>query len=280
MPTPITPPAAPTLNATVNAPNDGEIANSASLVQFVQPFVDDTEALRLLTYGGGLRRRVACTSNTVLTIQPLGAVVVKPGADWVTLSHSVATIVDPSALAGVLVANTRYWLYAYYNAGVIAFSVSTTGPDAGLRYMTGNTQYFLVSTFWTNAAADIVPYSQTDSEYTYTDASLGDGTQLLNAGAAAVDTDVTLTSTSIPTQASRAYLLIALASSLAQHRGTVKAGAAASPQQYVGIVLQDGAGLGVAVQGIVDCQATAGTICYSVTAGGPAMSIFAMGFSL
>jgi hypothetical protein len=281
MPTNIVPNAIPRIVTTLPAPNDGEIANSASLTQFVTPLVDDVEAYRLLLYGGGMRRRVLGLDSTTMTIYPLGAVLLQTGGTWKAYAHTVSTAVNPTTLAGgALVASTRYWVYAYDNAGALAFTASTTGPDAGLRYMTGNTAYFLVTTFWTNAAASLVPYSQAGDTYTYTDAPLGAGTRLLNGGLANVDTDVPLVGGPIPSQASRADLLIAMVAAAGQYRAFVKAGAAASPKQYVAIVLQDNYGVGVVAQGVVDCLASGGVICYSVTAGGPATSIFAMGFTL
>ena len=108
MPTNIVPNAIPSIVTTLPAPNDGEIANSASLTQFVTPLTDDSEAFRLLTYGGGVRRKVTVASNTSMSVYPLGAVVLQTGGVWKVYAHTVTSALDPTAMAGgVLAASTR-----------------------------------------------------------------------------------------------------------------------------------------------------------------------------
>ena len=88
-----------------------------------------------------------------MTIQPLGAVIVKVSGVWTAVPHSVATTIDPIALAGgSFAANTRYHVYANVVAGSIVWSVSTTAPDAGYRYKTGDEQYQFVSTFYADGS--------------------------------------------------------------------------------------------------------------------------------
>lgn len=209
MPTPITPNAIPSIVTTLPAPNDGEIANSVSLTQFVTPLVDDVEAFRLLTYGGGMRRRVTGTDNTTMTIKPIGAVVLRTGGTWKAYAHTVSTSVNPTNLAGgALAASTRYWIYAYDNAGVLDFTASTTAPDAGMRYMTGNTAYFYVSMFCTTSLSNLMSYTQTDNEYTLAAANV-----LLN-GNATVTTPIPITSC-VPPQATRLRYLATVNASAA-----------------------------------------------------------------
>lgn len=197
MPTPIIPNAIPSIVTTLPAPNDGEIANSASLTQFVSPLVDDVEAFRLLTYGGGMRRRVTGTDNTTMMIKPIGAVVLRTGGVWKAYPHTVTTMVNPTAMAGgALAASTRYWVYAYDNAGALDFTVSTTAPDAGLHYMTGNTAYFYVSMFCTTGLANLMQYAQTDEEYVLAAANV------LTNGNAVVNTPIPISSC-VPSQATR-----------------------------------------------------------------------------
>jgi hypothetical protein len=102
-------------------------------------------------------------------------------------------------LSGGLVAATRYWVYAYENAGALAFAVSTTAPDAGLRYMTGNEAYYYVSTFYTDNTPDVITYTQSDNEYTYTVLSTVGGGNYLGAGSALVETQVTFSPGPVPT---------------------------------------------------------------------------------
>jgi hypothetical protein len=168
MSTAITPASPTQIVQTFNAPADGDIANAASVNVAFQSLENSVEALRFLTYGGGFYPRVKATSNTVMTIQPLGAVVVKQLGVWTAVPHSVATTIDPLALAGgAFAANTRYYVYVNLVAGVITWSVSTTAPDAGYRYKTGDEQYQFISTFYTDSALNLLPYSQSDKTYIY-----------------------------------------------------------------------------------------------------------------
>ncbi|TXH42604.1 MAG: hypothetical protein E6Q97_35405, partial [Desulfurellales bacterium] len=119
MSTPITPVSPTQLVQTFNAPADGDIANAASVNVAFQSLENSVEALRFLTYGGGFYPRVKATSNTVMTIQPLGAVVVKQAGIWTAVPHTVATTINPLALAGgAFAANTRYYVYVNLVAGV------------------------------------------------------------------------------------------------------------------------------------------------------------------
>lgn len=198
MPTNIVPAAIPSIVTTLPAPNDGEIANSASLTQFVTPLVDDTEAFRQLTYGGGMRRKVLVASNTSMTVYPLGAVVLQTAGVWKSYPHTVSSALNPTTLAGgVLGASTRYWVYAYDNAGSLAFTASATAPDAGLRYMTGDTSYWYVSTFITSAGSDVLLYSQDDNNYELVPSA---DTEVLTAGSALGVTAID-TSPVVPAQA-------------------------------------------------------------------------------
>jgi hypothetical protein len=134
MPTNIVPNAIPSIVTTLPAPNDGEIANSASLTQFVTPLTDDSEAFRLLTYGGGMRRKVTVASNTSMSVYPLGAVVLQTGGVWKAYAHTVTSALNPTTMAGgVLAASTRYWVYAYNNAGALGFTVSVRDQKNEIR---------------------------------------------------------------------------------------------------------------------------------------------------
>lgn len=196
MPTNIVPNAIPSIITTLPIPNDGEIANSASLAQFVSPLADDVEGYRKLTYGGGLRRKVVCDSNTNMVISPLGAVVIRVGGVWKVYTHTTATTVSPATISGGLAASTGYWVYAYDNAGALGFTASVIGPDTGFRYMSGNDAYFLVSYFSTDTLSNVVKYNQNDLEFRF-----GPGSPtILSSGSSLVVTPLT-TTPYVPTQA-------------------------------------------------------------------------------
>lgn len=189
MPTAITPVTPPPIVLGLTGPADGDLATAATVNGPFQDLQNDVEAFRLLTYGGGFKVSLVATSDTVMTIQPLGAIVVQTGGIWKAIEHSVATTIDPLALAGgAFAASTRYYVYASIVAGVLTFSVSTTAPDAGRRYKTGDVQYQFITTFCTTAFSVLIPYSQVDSTYLYAGAIDG----LLTAGNATVSTNVPL----------------------------------------------------------------------------------------
>lgn len=167
MTTPITPASPPTISTSLTGPADGEVANALSVNSVFQDLEDDAEAFRLLTYGGGIRRRVLCSSNTVLTIQPLGAVVVKSSLGvWTVFSHSAASTVSPVTITGGLVAG-RWWVYGYESGGALAFTASTTAPDVGLRYMNGDEKYVYITSFYVDAGPNVMTYTQDDNFYKY-----------------------------------------------------------------------------------------------------------------
>jgi hypothetical protein len=216
MPTNIVPNAIPSIVTTLPAPKDGEIANSASLTQFVTPLVDDSEAFRLLTYGGGMRRKTAAISDTSLTVYPLGAVVIQVGGIWKAYAHTVATTLNPTTLAGgALAASTGYWLYAYDNAGALDFAASATAPDSGYRYKSGNTGYWFVGYFSTNGLGNVIVHVQNDLEFRYVS-----GPVILTAGSALGITALTITPY-VPAQASSFTYLMQINATAAGRFGAV-----------------------------------------------------------
>lgn len=170
MTTPLTPSTTPTFPASITVPNNGDPLDASQLQTDVEvPLQNGVEAARLLTYGGGVRWRVKCSSNTVLNVYPLGGVVATVAGVWTTKALTTTSTINPSALAGALAADTRYYVYVSIVAGVITFSVSTTAPDAGLFYKTGDTSAMFVSTFITDDVPNILRYSQSNREYIYSD---------------------------------------------------------------------------------------------------------------
>lgn len=203
MSTAITPASPTQIVQTFNAPADGDIANAASVNVAFQSLENSVEALRYLTYGGGFYPRVIGVNDNTMVIQPLGAVVVKVAGIWTAVPHTVATTIDPEALAGgAFAVATRYYVYANVVAGSIVWSVSTTAPDAGLRYKAGDEQYQFITTFVTApAVATLFPYSQSGTSYVYG----SNGLTQLNAGNAVGSTSIPL-NYAIPSNARTAKL--------------------------------------------------------------------------
>lgn len=281
MSTPITPASPAQIVQTFNAPSDGDIANAASVNAGFQALENSVEALRFLTYGGGFYPRVKATSNTVMTIQPLGAVIVKRLGVWTAVPHSVATTIDPLALAGgAFAANTRYYVYVNLVAGVITWSVSTTAPDAGWRYKTGDEQYQFITTFYTDSTPNLLTYAQSGKEYNYTTlTATGGGVRgniVLDSGSALVITAFTTVGGSVPTGASH-YITYGQAATAAV-AGTVVLGVAL-PSANSRVFHPPG---GAAAPYTQDTGWSASTTSleYFVDAGTTALSVWVVGFTL
>lgn len=157
-------------------PTPGDSIVSSVVRNAFQFLFNGVDASRLGLYAGGTKRRVVCTSNTAMTIQPLGAAFVTDTAVWTMLSDQtgsaservVSGTLNPTTLAGgSLSANTRYWVYAFLSGGKIAFEATTTAPDSGLAYSSGGTDRLWVSTFYVDHASNILPYSQSELKFLY-----------------------------------------------------------------------------------------------------------------
>lgn len=210
MGSPQSPSATPTFPATITPPANGDNLNATTLNTDVEtPLQNGVEAARLLTYGGGLRRRVKCTGSGAgaLTIQPLGAVVVTVAGVWTTFAdfsgsaseRVTSGALNPTTLAGgALTPSTRYWVYAFRSGSKIDFVASTVAPDSGFRYSSApSTDLFYVTTFVTDSAGAVVPYGQSDNVFWYNNDGAYDALVLLSAGSALAPTAVA-TNFSVP----------------------------------------------------------------------------------
>ncbi len=275
---PQSPSATPTFPATITPPANGDNLNATTLNTDVEtPLQNGVEAARLLTYGGGIRRRVQCVNGTDLVIQPLGAVVATvAGLNTVVPWTSGAATVTPGGLAN----NTRYWVYATaaLSAGAGSppvFVVSTNAPDAALKYSSASSDQMYVSTFYTDGAASIYKYTQNDNEYTYLGAAVIGGPYLLAGGSATVSAPITIVGGAIPTIASAAELGGVINTSSAGRTATCQ-----GPLTDYWFLLTDN---GVAAQpafakvAIFDGM---GTASYVVSNAGVAFSVAVVGFTL
>ncbi len=207
MSTPITPAATPNFPTSLTVPSNGDpLLADVFQANVEQPVLDGIGAARLALLGGGVRRRVICTSNTSLVIQPMGAVVATVGGVTSVVAHSVATTLNPLT-AVTLAANTRYWVYAQLSGtpATLAFIISTDAPTTpGLAYRTGDASALYVSTFHTDGSSNIVLYSQSDNQYDFAEPG-STGTAILTAGNATVSTVVSFDA-KVPTGISKATI--------------------------------------------------------------------------
>lgn len=198
MPATLTPAPSPTFPATLTAPINGENLDAAQEQVLDQALLDGNAAARLLMYGGGVLRRVRCSSNTVMVVQPLGAVVATLAGVWTVIPWTTgAATINPSVLSGGLAASTRYWVYAtaVLSTGIPVFVVSTNAPDIGLKYSSATTDQMYVSTFYVNAGGTIIRYTQSDGDYTYFNYPAFGGGASANL---ILDTSVMVGSTTVP----------------------------------------------------------------------------------
>ena len=166
MPTVITPNATPSFpipGTGFNAPANGETCDANSVLVAFQALEDGVECSRLAAYGRKLQPTYQITTATStgagasVLIQPLGPVALTSGGQWFVKQHLLSsTKVLKTMNGGVsLTTKTRYYIYAFINAGVLDFTVSTTEPGSTGQYMkllatTSNTDYAYVGTFLTD----------------------------------------------------------------------------------------------------------------------------------
>lgn len=221
---PQSPSATPTFPATITPPADGDALSATTLNTNVEtPLQNGVEAARLLTYAGGIRRNVICTSSTVMVIQPTRAVVATVSSAWTVVPWTTgAATIDPTALAGgALAASTRYWVYAtaVLSAGVPVFVVSTNAPNAALGYSSATTDQMYVTTFYTDSTSAIIPYTQLNGQYLYQDIN-NNGNRVLSLGNATVQTTVNL-GAETPTGANAVIVYATTDSTAAARKGYI-----------------------------------------------------------
>ena len=124
MPAIISPSVDPVFPASLVCPLNGEGLDASQEQVLDQAVLDGVEAARLRLYKLS-GQRTGCYNSTDILIEPLGAVTLKVGGQWVTYPHLTATTLPTSGLVG----GTRYWIYAYSLAGALAFTWSVDAPS-------------------------------------------------------------------------------------------------------------------------------------------------------
>ena len=208
MATPITPPTPSPIPAATTGPADGDLANAASVNVAFLDLMSGVLGLRIASYGRRERVSVASFNGTSFTIGALGTVLLTTaGTTWYAFLNSTAqTVVAATAFGAALGNSTRYYLYAYNNAGTLDFIVTTTPPNASRTYENGNTDRAFITTFITDSAGVIVPFTHIGNDYSYgpkTDFSVGGGSTILRAAnvVATGSATVTLSTLIIPSWA-------------------------------------------------------------------------------
>jgi hypothetical protein len=155
-----------TFDPTVDGPADGDDAIADSVNVGFQGVVNRTRYLYThLTALNGLMRggdAARCAPGST-------DVIVSPLALWlggVTLSAAGESTVSAAGLTPSL----WYYLYAYNNAGALAFEISTTAPDAARVFMTGNTTRRYICTLRTHNFSGTtrpIPFQMRRGRYVY-----------------------------------------------------------------------------------------------------------------
>ena len=218
-------PTVPTYPASVVLPTAGDGVRSTSGAAPADPIwlklQNGVAGARFQGFGGGIRRSIKCYASNAITVNPLGGVAVKVAGIWTALLDTTGTVFDPTNGGAVTLGiSTRYWLYVTITAGALVYSISTTAPDAGLKYQDGDESKLYVSTFITNPDRSVVPYSQSDNRYDYYTPINQPSTRVLNNGAATLTTVVTI-SLALPAQAQNASLRFAMGTLATGHSATI-----------------------------------------------------------
>ncbi len=261
---------------TITVPQDGDGCSATQLATDVEhPLANGVYSARLMSYGAGPKRRVKCSSNTVMVIQPISAILGTLGGVWRVIQNLTPTTIDPSALT-ILAASTRYYVYAQVIAGPsFQFLVTTDAPDAGYNYKTGDTSAMWISTFITDAGTLIIPYSQSNLEFFYDQPAGGtDALQLLLNGNATITTTVAL-NFSVPTNATSFSFLGSLASSLDGRTADIRSNAGGNS-----VLRLVDAGTADEVQQSSMSLVSGFAFKYFVSNAGAALTVFTAGFTL
>ena len=203
-------PTVPTYPASVVLPTAGDGVRSTSGAAPADPvwlkLQNGVAGARFQGYGGGIRRSIKCYASNAITVNPLGGVAVKVAGVWTALLDTTGTVFDPTAGGTVTLGiSTRYWLYVTITAGALVYSISTTAPDSGRKYMTSDESQLYVSTFITNPDRSVVPYVQSDNRFDYYDTENQPSIKVLTNGAATLTATVTI-GLPLPTQSHNASM--------------------------------------------------------------------------
>ena len=203
-------PTVPTYPASVVLPTAGDGVGSTSGAAPADPvwlkLQNGVAGARFQGYGGGIRRSIKCYASNAITVNPLGGVAVKVAGVWTALLDTTGTVFDPTAGGTVTLGiSTRYWLYVTITAGALVYSISTTAPDSGRKYMTSDESQLYVSTFITNPDRSVVPYVQSEGRFDYYDTENHPSLKVLNNGAATLTATVTI-GLPLPAQAHNASM--------------------------------------------------------------------------
>lgn len=155
--------------ANVPAPNDGENANAASLIQAIQPLADRTQYLNAAVAEG------ACIGRRLLYAPGDGTVMI--GRVLVVLGGKLYALAGGNLGVTGLAANTHYYVYVYVSAGALVteYVPSPGVPDDALIFKSGDSTRRYIGPFVTNGSAVPIPMRYEDGECVFRRSKIASG---------------------------------------------------------------------------------------------------------
>lgn len=149
-------------------------------------------------------------SSFTLTIGAIASLVLYNGTRYKTFAYAGGTIGASKISGGGNLANsTRYYVYAYDNAGSLDFQIATDGPNANRSTKNASSQYRYLGTFLTNSSGAPLPFRCVGGRYRYAitgmPSSINDVRALNGTSSATSWTDVSLSSL-VPSYARNIHL--------------------------------------------------------------------------
>ena len=157
-------------------PSLQELGNRSEYVKIRADLLDD-----LLAAGVRARPYLACYSGSTLVVGATGPLVFPSGGGYAVGSipaetgYTITAILD----AGSLASNTWYYVYGYLSGGTVLCEISTTGPDSGKRYKSGDTSRVYFGNCRTVSAAAVVPFTSVAGVTRYANGDYGAATNML-----------------------------------------------------------------------------------------------------
>lgn len=179
-------------------------------------------------------RRKVISTGTAIEVFPIGTIYLQVGGVWQAYSHLASSYLKTKDQP--LSDSTSYWLYACEDKGAIAFRVSATRPDTGLRYMSGNQGCWFVSHFNTDAVGNVVKYTQTGLSFRFAPSSVN----VLANGSARIITPINI-KPYIPSEAVRFQYVAYINATKPGHYADITDQSGLSPVRLVdnGVVQND-----------------------------------------
>lgn len=214
--TPIIPASPSPIPSATTGPADGDLANAASVNGAFLDLMSGVVGNRIAAYGRVCNVHCRSVNGTVIAVDALGSVILTTGggANWISFLNSTSqTVTAATALGAALGNNTRYYLYAYNNAGTLDFIANTNVPNASRTYENGNTDRVFITTFITDGSGIIIPYVQENRRVVYTTPGQNPSMAMNTGGAAWTDVNPNATTPMVPLWAQTISLYTVLVNS-------------------------------------------------------------------